>query len=146
MADEGNLDALCWSADEGDVDSDGVALEDSHPFERPSPGDDEEAFDESDEDRRRSPRVPTSDFVDFVRGASDDRSSGWLIDASAEGLAFITETKDVPTVGTSILPTIRQRGGGATDLGDATVVRTELLNDTLSLVCAQLMHAWDPYP
>ncbi len=137
MANDGNLDALCWSTEEGAAPADDLTVGEVFPFERKG-GRDRSGGGPPHPDRRKSPRTPASDFIDFVLPPSSDGSSGWLVDVSAEGIAFIAETKDTPAVGARIIPTIRKRGGRTAELGSATIVRTELLTEFLSLVCAQL--------
>ncbi len=140
MGSEGNLDALCWSeADDIGTLSD-QALEAVRPIEERAPGD----VERPEPDRRRSEREPVNDLVNFVAPSSKTSASGWLIDISAEGIAFIAETQHVPALGSQIIPAIQTRSGDNTELSSATVVRTELLTDALSLVCAQLVEAQDP--
>jgi hypothetical protein len=143
MAREGNLDALCWSEGDGWVGPEDVAIAEVDVTEE-GPERDRAAAEASHPDRRRAPRKPANDFIDFVVPSSSDGSSGWLVDVSMGGIAFVTETKDAPAVGTRIISTIRQRNGETTALGSSTVVRTELLTDSLSLVCAQFEESWEP--
>ncbi len=137
MAREGNLDALCWSEED-----DATLLDDFTVGEASALG--KRGFRECLQDdcpkpdRRSSPRVPVDDLVEFVPPSPSDSASGWLVDVSAKGIAFMAETGDVPAVGTSILSTIRRRDGETEEFGPATVVRTELVNETLSLVCVQI--------
>lgn len=142
MANEGNLDALCWSADDeapragldgGEFDWLAIHRKQGRSSREPV-----------EPDRRGSPRGPARDLIDFVDTDSLETSSGFLVDVSATGLAFIAETTEVPAVGSRIAPTIHRRAGGITELGFATVVRTELLSDFLSLVCARLDENWEP--
>ncbi len=146
MADEGNLDGLCWSEEDDPTIPDDLIPDESGLYDRKASPDTDTVPDGTRSERRRSPRAPASDFIDFVIPASSDGASGWLIDSSTDGVAFITETKDVPKVGSWIIPTIRRRDGQSAELGGATVVRTELLSDILSLVCAQLEESWSPQP
>ena len=143
MANEGNLDALCWAAKDDPPFPDDLAADEVDAFvktagrkrlagERPGP------------ERRRSRRRRASDVIEFVDPLSAEPSSGFLVDVCPEGIAFIVEAKDVPALGTRIRSTIHKRGGGVTELGLATVVRTELVTGFLSLVCAQLEEPWDP--
>jgi hypothetical protein len=136
MAQEGNLDALCWSVEdhipEGRLD---LELEDEqHLFCR------EQSEDEIPEhDRRRSKREPAKDFVRWhFAHDQDDGATGWLVDRSAEGIAFIAQVDEVPAEHSEIIPTICSRTEGVLDLGVALVVRIEPLSEELSLVCAQL--------
>jgi hypothetical protein len=137
MAREGNLDALCWA------DQDDAALLDVFTVDEVSAlvertGRDRTGDECPEPDRRSSPRIPADDLVQYGPPSRSDGASGWLVDASAKGIAFMAETGDAPAVGTRIFSTIRERGGGTAEFGPATVVRTELLNETLSLVCVQL--------
>ncbi len=136
MARDGNLDALCWSREDDAAFLDEFTLDqactvdvkvDEDPTSEACPW----------EDRRSQPRGPADDLIEFGVPAQDNSASGWLVDASANGIAFMAETDDVPTVGMRIVSTIRKRGGETAPFGCATVVRTELLTDRLSLVCAQ---------
>ncbi|UCE60176.1 MAG: hypothetical protein JSU63_00205 [Phycisphaerales bacterium] len=137
LSKEGNLDALCWSADGDFAAEDDLLADEMELFE---------GKDETDglcnatpyPDRREFPREPARDLVAFTVPATQDQAGGWLVDVSAASVAFIAETKDVPPIGTSIIPTISKRAGAPTELSSATVVRTELLTDLLSLVCARL--------
>ena len=137
MACDGNLDALCWS--EGGLDSEIDIGEDIEPLIHHS-GD----GDPPEVERRGAPRQSAADFVDCVVDPSGDRFTGWLVDVSAEGIAFIADTHVSPRVGTGIEPTVRSRTGVCADLGHARIVRTELLAEGLSLVCAQLETKWEP--
>jgi hypothetical protein len=141
MAADGNLDALCWSADGEDTemtldtDQDILAAW-MHPRRTHRPP--------HLPDRRSSPRQPASDFVEFVCADWDIRATGWLVDVSAEGIAFIADARSAPAIGLSITPTVRRRSGSTTALGAAIVVRREFLDDGLILVCAKLETSWDP--
>jgi hypothetical protein len=142
MANEGNLDALCWSADDevpeaerdgGEFGALGIRSKQGRPGSEPV-----------EPDRRSSRRGPARDLIDFVDTDSSEAATGFLVDVSATGLAFIAETTNAPSVGARIAPTIHRRRGGTTELGCAIVVRTELLSDVLSLVCARLDETWEP--
>jgi hypothetical protein len=143
MAREGNLDALCWSEGDRSVLPEDVAIPEVDGIGE-GPERDRAAAETFHPDRRRAHREPASDFIDFVVPSSSDGSSGWLVDVSTGGVAFVTETKDAPAVGTRIIPTIRRRDGETTELGSSTVVRTELLTDSRSLVCTQFEEFWEP--
>lgn len=135
MTREGNLDALCWSP------------EDRIPAEQVEPQEDEALFSRSDSavadppvhERRRSPRRSAKDVVRWraTRGESTS-ASGWLVDRSGGGIAFIASAGEAPGIGDEITPSILSRNHGLLDLGPATVVRVDPLNTELSLVCAQL--------
>lgn len=142
MAREGNLDALCWSgADDAALLGDFTVGEASAPGKGGCRDHPLDACHQAD--RRSSLRVPADDLVEFGPPSLSDGASGWLVDASPKGIAFMAETGDVPAVGTRIFSTIRGRGGDTAEFGPATVVRTELLNETLSLVCVQLEESGD---
>ena len=143
MAREGNLDALCWPEGDDSALPECVAMPGLHGIEE-GPEWDHAAAETFHPDRRRAHREPASDVIDFVVPSSSDGSSGWLVDVSTGGIAFVTETRDAPTVGTRIVPAIRKRDGETTQLGSSTVVRTELLTDSRSLVCAQFEESWEP--
>lgn len=133
MAAEGNLDALCWA--EGDrVPAEEVADDEQSLFIRQ-----EAELDLPFADRRRSKRRPARELVQW-RTSNDDSvgATGWLVDRSAEGLAFIAQADQAPGAGTRIRPTIHSRSEDTLELGPATVVRTEPLSPDLTLVCAQL--------
>ena len=143
MARSGNLDALCWS-EEDDVEfldeftaNKVNPLKESRTREQPE----EEGY---CEDRRRSRRIPASDLVSLAESPRTESSGGWLVDVSSEGIAFMAETRDVPVVGTRITPKIHGRRGETIEVGPATVVHTELLNESLSLVGARLDRSWEP--
>lgn len=143
MANEGNLDALCWAAEDDppfpvDPAADELdALVNKAGRERPP-------AERRGPERRRSHRRRASDVINFADPLSAEPSSGFLVDVCPEGIAFIAETKDVPALETRIRFTIHKRDGGVTELGLATVVRTEPVTGFLSLVCAQLEEPWDP--
>jgi hypothetical protein len=137
MAREGNLDALCWSEEDDAMLLDDYTMGEVSALSKR--GCQDHPQDECPQpDRRSSPRVPADDLVEFGQSSPSDSASGWLVDASSKGMAFMAETTDVPALGTRILSTICKRDGVTTQFGPATVVRTELLNATLSLVCVQL--------
>lgn len=137
MANDGNLDALCWPAENAARAPDDLGAGElgalGAPRQRRGPSGEAPRL-----DRRRSRRASARDVLDFVNLDSSETSTGFLVDVSAAGVAFIAENKDVPPVGSRIAPTIHRQTGESTELGWATVVRTELLSDFLSLVCAEL--------
>ena len=135
MASSGNLDALCWSHGDAIPVEDVVDEHDGAVFIR-EPAEGPRPFPE----RRRSKREPARELVRWrtVYGGPEG-STGWLVDRSAEGLAFIAQTDDAPLPDAEILPSIHTRSSGVIDLGPATVVRTEPLNPELALVCVELV-------
>ncbi len=142
MANEGNLDALCWGDTDFSSASDPIKASSAPCFGRSlcSEGDTQT---EPHPERRRALRTPRSDLIRFTSQETDNEAGGWLVEASAHGLAFITEGKDVPGIGTRIDSTLCGRENEAIALGPATVVRTELLTDSLGMVCAKLGESWD---
>ncbi len=145
MAKEGNLDALCWQ--EGDVLEE---IEDASWAEG-GPIHARDTYDTQPEDRdqperRESTRTDAADVIRFGEATAPEDSCGWLVDVSTDGIAFIAETHDVPVIGTKIFSTVEGREGETTELGDATVVRTELLSEFLTLVCAQRGILGEPGP
>jgi hypothetical protein len=136
LAKEGNLDALCWSPGMmiSTPASNNKISKELPAFERPE---DEGA--EPGMERRRSPRKRAKDFVTWTCwGDTDTQATGWLVCRAAEGIAFITETDNVPPHETTIEVRVHSRHGGILELGKAAVVRTEMLNDLLTLVCVEL--------
>lgn len=133
MASEGNLDALCWSADDQIPVEEVVPAEDEAIYTRRGSGD------WPHPDRRRSKREPARELVCWGRGGEGEaESTGWLVDRSDEGLAFIAPAGQAPQPGDEIFPSIHSRAHGVIEAGLATVVRTEPLNEELTLVCARL--------
>ena len=143
MAGDGNLDALCWCNDR-DLDMEDCSYsEELVPFDR-SPARGDGAVCPHHPERRQAAREPARDFVDFTVISNNTHAGGWLVDVSSASIAFIAETGDVPAIGSSIMPTIRRRGGGTRALSPATIVRTELLTGSLILVCARLEESCAP--
>jgi hypothetical protein len=135
MATEGNLDALCWSENDSIPDEDVVSAEDEAIF---SPPPEPEPFPPVAE-RRRSPRRPAKDIVRWRRADGDGpNATGWLVDRSEHGVAFIVPADEAPARGDEIVPSMMTRNSGQVELGQATVVRVDSLNADLSLICAQL--------
>lgn len=135
MADEGNLDSLCW-AENDQIPATEPAIEmqedEQQLFIRES-----EHHWEQDE-RRRAPREPAREFVDWT--CPDGRfqpATGWLVDRSQTGMAFIAAADQAPAPGTEIIPTVHDRTHDVEEFGPATVVRLEPLNPELILVCIQ---------
>ena len=125
MARAGNLDALCWEADTAAKAEVGAA-----PRLRCSAA-------------LRVPKPPEMhDALDWLAVDTERGGSGWLVQCADAGLAFVAETGQVPPLGTEIRPTIRARSGAQRNLGSATIVRTDMLNGELSLVCAELNEPW----
>ncbi len=136
LAAEGNLDALGWSPEDkvpsiprGQV----LAPADQAVFIRGRDGQDYAGH-----ERRRAPREPAREMIGWRLPLGDgEASTGWLVDRSATGLAFIAPADAAPIAGQEIMPTLHARTGGSFDFGTATVVRTEPLNPGLTLVCVQ---------
>ena len=133
MASEGNLDALCWSEADCIPVEDLVPAEDEAIYTRRGSGD------WPHRDRRRSKREPARELVCWGDGKEGSAgSTGWLVDRSAEGMAFIAPAGQAPLPGEEFYPSIHSRTCGVIESGLATVVRTEPLNEELTLVCARL--------
>ena len=134
MTREGNLDALCWSSRDcppnenvvSEAEGAVVTREPGHPPAGKA-------------DRRRSRRQATRDLVTWTDAwGAGSCSTGWLVDRSREGVAFIAQREDAPGVGTEVVPTMCLRTGRRIELGLATIIRSEPLTHDLTLVCAQL--------
>ena len=141
LADTGNLDALCWSEDD-DITGDDY-LDDELALLHGDSGLDWNSDDITLEERRAAVRRPVREAIEFMVSGSPAVFGGWLIDASDSGIAFLVDTRNVPLVGKPITPTVFKRYGGTQELGFAVVVRSELITECLSLVCAQLEHSFD---
>ncbi len=137
MARNGNLDDLCWSREDDEAFLDAIPLDDVDPLNGRTVCGDADPSPRQPE-RRASRRSPESSLIGFITPSSPDRSCGWLVDVSSTGIAFMAETKDVPALGTRITSTVHGQNGEVRTLESATVVRTELLNEMLSLVCAEI--------
>jgi hypothetical protein len=139
LASEGNLDALCWCDGDLACASDPGNVVEASPFGR-SQADVRAARTNGPrgEERRRSRRTHRSDVIRFRIPGSAAEGGGWLLDSSGHGLAFITELQSAPRIGTIIQPALMGRQHGVQEFGEAVVVRTELLSNSLGLVCAQL--------
>jgi len=134
MASEGNLDTLCWSDDDQIPEEDVVSDDERAIFRRETT---EESY--ALPDRRTSKRKSTRDLVRWCVGdGGSDEATGWLVDRSEEGIAFIAPTSEAPLAGAEIVPCIHPQSGGVIEPGPAIVVRTEALNGALTLVCARL--------
>jgi hypothetical protein len=133
MATEGNLDALCWSVEDR-IPAGELIPQDEGPFfcthARP------DAY--SLPERRRAPRTPARDVIRWTLDGENDESTGWLVDRSDFGIAFIAEACRAPAARSEIRTRIHSRSEGLIELGTGTVVRTEVLNDSLTLVCVEL--------
>lgn len=135
LAKEGNLDALCWSPGitpppESDISvGEELPVFDRRQDEQPGPG----------YERRRSRRQRAKDFVTWsCWDDTDTESTGWLVCRAAEGIAFIAETANLPPHEATIQVRVHSRHGGILELGKASVVRMEMLNELLTLVCVEL--------
>ncbi len=134
MASEGNLDALCWSSTATDEELPILEPQEQEVFARTS-----QPIRRPPCERRRSPRKPARELVCWSHeDAPWLESTGWLVDRSDHGLAFISESRHAPQVGARIHPTVHTRKQGLVQVGSATVVRADPLNPELTLVCAQL--------
>ena len=116
MADDGNLDALCWSAECAPVPPERSTLHEMNRFEK-APVDSLGNLDLHRRERRQSKRRRARDLVGFGETLRGDHPSGWLVDTSREGIAFIAETRDAPAVGSRILSRIDHRDGEAVEFG-----------------------------
>jgi hypothetical protein len=134
MAYEGEFNNLLWSKEERVPEENPVSPEDRKLFLQPAP---HEPYPYPYPDRRNFPRIPGKDIVRW-KTQQDEDALGWLIDYSANGVAFVIESDRSPQVGTTILTSILSRSKGRVDLGLAKVVRIEPLNSELSLTCLQL--------
>ncbi len=132
LANEGGLDALSWSRDSADLNDEAAFSEAKALFFRSfkdKPG--------SHPERRSAPRKPGKDVVCWT-GPGNDSGTGWLVDYSTSGIAFITEKERALQVGTRLWAAIQSRSNKTLRLGKATVVRVEPLTPELSLACLQL--------
>jgi len=134
LAKEGNLDALCWASSSAQVTEPEAVCEDLPSFDRHESGPGQPGY-----ERRRSPRQRAKDFVTWSCDEDvETEATGWLICRAAEGIAFIAETGIVPKPESTIHVRVHSRFGGILELGKASVVRLEMLNEALSLVCVEL--------
>lgn len=132
LAGEGDFQSLCWTQEPPECREKLVLPREKHLFvregtEKPHPL----------PERRKAPRVPGKDLVCWSMG-ENRTGTGWLVDYSAHGIAFITEKDTAPKVGTALFTQIQNRARRVLDLGDATVVRIETLTPELSLACLRL--------
>ena len=141
VATSGNLDALCWAENTNREFSNEATDEELEAFSviprRQGPHE-EVTFLE----RRKSPRKEAGEYIDLVELVSTRRFSGWLIETSADGTAFVAQTRDVPSLGTRLAAIVKKQKGGSLESALVTVVRTECLSDSLSLVCAHCSADW----
>ncbi|MBU0719238.1 MAG: PilZ domain-containing protein [Planctomycetes bacterium] len=144
MATAGNLDALCWPMDNGSTATAALGAVKDNSGEHGGCG--SIPYGVTEPDRRRSSRGPTRDRIDFTIPSLARSASGWLVDASENGIAFIVMTPHTPPIGTHIHSCLRRRKGMTPEPRIATIVRTETLNECLTLVCAQLGELGDPLP
>jgi hypothetical protein len=139
MASDGNLDSLCWAEGDRIPLDDVVSAEEKAIYVRRESG----GYDHAD--RRRSKREETRDLVHWCLSGEDSAGcTGWLVNRSAEGMAFIAPAAEAPGVGDEIVPSIHSRTQGIIEAGPATVVRIEPLNGELALVCAHLIESTWP--
>ncbi len=133
MAAEGNLDALCWSKRDRAPETDVLSDEDRVFYDRP------ETPERTPVERRRSRREVARDLVRWcLSGEEAVDCTGWLINRSAEGMAFIASAGEAPAVGDEIVSSVHSRTQGIIETGPARIVRIEPLNEQLTLVCARL--------
>ncbi len=124
MAKEGNLDALCWQeVDVSDFGDDAAWVEPGpiHARDQQDSGRVEIDYIE----RRESTRTKAADIIRFGDSTSPNGASGWLVDVSVDGIAFIAETDDVPAIGAQISSTNQRRRRDSTEVGGATEIRTK---------------------
>ncbi len=138
LASEGNLNALRWAGN-ADFVEDAVLPEEKALFLRPPKP---EPYFRTE--RRMAPRIPGKDLVCWSIPEKES-GTGWLVDRSDGGIAFITEKEKPLEVGTALLARIENRSCETLDLGAATVVRIETLTPDLSLACLRL-EALNPEP
>lgn len=137
MADDGNLDALCWCDGDRIPEEDIVSKEEEALFVRE---DEPDTFPHAE--RRQAPREPAREMISWWQpDGCTEAATGWLVDRSDNGIAFIAQADDAPQAGAEIMPTIQSRAEGPVETGPVTVVRTEILNDQLTLVCGHLHDA-----
>ncbi len=141
LADSGNLDALCWSMDTPSADCD--CIDESVDELLILHGAKDCDHDEPLQERRAAPRVPVREAIELVVPNTNTILPGWLVDVSSEGISFLVDTAEVPTVGTPLFSTVHRRDGASAQLGFGVVVRSELLTECLSLVCAHLEQKHD---
>ncbi len=138
----GNLDALCWVESTEELAADDPCFD--HPDLLQTFLADKWDPPEFDSVERRScPRTQASEYVEFFDQSAARRSSGWLVDVSDEGAAFIVEFGDVPAVGAEVAVTLRLQTGVVEEPRLVRVVRTECLTENLALVCGQAAELWN---
>jgi hypothetical protein len=133
LASEGNLDSLCWSEGDRIPQEEVVSEQERHFFiSNPNHGQHDGA------ERRRSPREPARELIHWhTPWTEGEAMTGWLVNRSATGLAFIVAQEQAPEIDSEIQPCIHSRQQEEIPLGTATVVRTEPLNPELTMVCVQ---------
>ena len=141
VATSGNLDALCWAENTNREFSNEATDEELEAFSviprRQGPQEKVTCI-----ERRKSPRKEAGEYIDLVELISTRRFSGWLIETSADGTAFVAQTEDVPALGARLAAIVKKQDGGTLESALVTVVRTECLSDSLSLVCAHCSADW----
>jgi hypothetical protein len=132
LASEGNLDCLCWSDGDTIPQEEVVSDQEQNFFiSKPDQGPQNGA------ERRRAPREPARELIHWRLPWDEEAMTGWLVNRSATGLAFIASQEQAPEVDSEIRPCIHSRQQEEIPLGAATVVRTEPLNAELTMVCVQ---------
>ena len=140
MARAGNLDALCWEWQDGVEGARCGAPETRGDKSQIEAGVTSSLRCSVRQGKRQPPG--RHDALEWQTAEAGHYASGWLVQCADADLAFVAQTAQVPPLGAEILPTIRARGGWRCSLGTATIVRTEMLNEELSLVCAELKEPW----
>ncbi|PIP35273.1 MAG: hypothetical protein COS92_01265 [Desulfobacterales bacterium CG07_land_8_20_14_0_80_52_14] len=132
LASEGNLKALSWTEPSADLPEDTLLPEEKALFFR-----DSKVIPYPHPDRRKVSRIPGKDVVCWSI-PEKECGTGWLVDYSSGGIAFITEQDRSLRVGTDLFAKIQSRANNIMELGAGTVVRLETLTPDLSLVCLRL--------
>jgi len=132
LAREGNLKALSWAEPSAGLPEDSLLLEEKALFFR-----DSKVIPYPHPDRRKASRLPGKDVVCWSI-PEKECGTGWLVDSSSGGIAFITEQERSLRVGTDLFAQIQSRDNKILELGSGTVVRLETLTPDLSLVCLRL--------
>jgi hypothetical protein len=132
LAGERDFKSLCWTPDSPECPKDLALPEEKHLFFRKPP-----PPPHPHPERRKAPRIPGKDLVCWSTG-ENDAGTGWLVDCSADGIAFITDTDKAPKAGAALVARIQNRASDLLELGDATVARIEPLTPELSLACLRL--------
>ncbi|NLX14498.1 MAG: hypothetical protein GXY44_12710, partial [Phycisphaerales bacterium] len=112
LAAEGNLDVLGWSPE--DVVPSATHVEVLAPSEQALFLRGNEEQDYAGHERRRAAREPARELIGWHSPlCNEEASTGWLVDRSATGLAFIAPANAAPVAGQEIIPTLHARTGGS---------------------------------